>query len=72
MKSDKFRHLAERRVNNAIKQLRLIGNLANSNAYEYTDDQTKKIFAALNGEIDRIQSKFKTASSGVQEGSFSL
>ena len=72
MKSENFKRLAERRVNNAVKQLRLIGNLANPNAYEYTDDQIKKICAALNGEMDRLQSKFKTASNSTEEASFSL
>ena len=33
MKSEKFKTLAGRRVNNAIKQMRLIGNLANPSAY---------------------------------------
>ena len=72
MKSDKFKQLAGRRVTNAIKQIRLVGNLANQNAYEYTDDQVKKIYAALGGEMSRMQSKFKTASSSVQDDSFSL
>ena len=39
MKAEKFKALAEKRVNNAIKQLQLIGNLSNTSSYEYTDEQ---------------------------------
>ena len=72
MKSEKFKSLAERRVNNAIKQIRLIGNLAKPNTYEYTDEQVKKICSVLQSELSTMQSKFKSASAGSGEKSFSL
>ena len=62
MKDEKFKSLAERRVNNAIKQMRLIVNLANPSAYEYSDDQVKKIVSTLKGELDRVQSRFNSVS----------
>ena len=42
-KEEKFKRLANARVNNAIKQLELIGNLSNSASYDYTDDEVRKI-----------------------------
>ena len=72
MKSDKFRSLAERRVNNAIKQIRLVGNLANPNSYEYTEEQVRNISRALKTEIDTMQSRFKSASSSNGESAFTL
>ena len=42
----KFKKLAEKRVNNAIKQLKLVGILSNKNNYTYTDEQAKRIFAS--------------------------
>lgn len=72
MKSEKFKSLAERRVNNAIKQIRLVGNLANPNAYEFTDEQVKKICNTLQNELSGMQSKFKAVSTGSSDKSFSL
>ena len=39
MNDDKFKILAEKRVNNAIKQIRLVSNLSNKNSYSYEDNQ---------------------------------
>ena len=38
----KFKELAEKRVNRAIKDLQLIGNLANKSNYSYTEADAKK------------------------------
>ncbi len=43
-KRDKFKRLAEKRVNNAIKSINLVGNLSNKNIYDYTDDDVSRIF----------------------------
>ena len=58
-KKKKFRELAEKRVNNALKNIQLIGNLSNTRAYEYDDDDIKKIFKSLKEEIAIAESKFK-------------
>ena len=59
-KKSKFRELAEKRVSNALKQIQLIGNLANTRAYEYEEDEVKKIFKSLKEEISLAESKFKS------------
>ena len=56
---DKFTKLAEMRVNNAIKQLQLIGNLSNRNRYSYKNEQIKSIFSALTAELDKARQRFK-------------
>jgi len=57
-KQDKFIELAERRVQNATKQLELIGNLGNPNFYISDDDQKEKIRLhlekILNQQLDRL------------------
>lgn len=58
-KREKFVRLAELRTNNAIKQIRLIGNLSNKNNYEYTEDDVRKIFKVLKEEIELVEKKFK-------------
>lgn len=58
-KRDKFVKLAEKRTSNAIKAIRVIGNLGNRSAYEYDDADVKKIVKALNAEIDSLQDRMK-------------
>lgn len=57
-KRKKFIELTEARVTRAIKDMRLIGNLANRNAYDYTEDDVRKIFRALAKELDLAKSRF--------------
>jgi hypothetical protein len=57
-KRDKFVSLATKRVNRAIRDLRLIGNLSNRSAYSYTEEDVKKITRALQREIDAIKTRF--------------
>ncbi|MDD3480896.1 MAG: hypothetical protein PHW75_01565 [Patescibacteria group bacterium] len=56
---EKFRRLANIRVNNALKQIGLIGNLSNKSSYEYTDDDIRKIFAELEGALKASKMKYK-------------
>ena len=60
---EKFKKLAEKRVNNAIKYIRLIGNLSNKSNYSYTDDQVEKIFRTLNREIKEAKVRFQEGDS---------
>ncbi|RMF17377.1 MAG: hypothetical protein D6761_04385 [Candidatus Dadabacteria bacterium] len=70
-KRDRFVRLAERRVNKALKDIRLIGNLSNRAAYSYTQEDVKKIFRALQREIEAAHSRFTDAERGA-EGDFKL
>ncbi len=58
-KREKFVELAEKRVNNTLKQIQLVGNLANKKAYDYNEDQINKIFSALKNELRVAENKFK-------------
>lgn len=57
-KRAKFVELANKRVNKAIAQLRLVGNLSNKAAYEFTDDDARKIVKALQKEVETLKAKF--------------
>ncbi len=70
-KTDKFIFLANKRVNKAIKVLKLIGNLANKKNYSYSDEQVKKIIKALQKEVDSIRHNFQNSES-VGQDSFIL
>lgn len=58
-KVQKFERLAEKRVSEAIKKLRLIGNLSNKNNYSYTDDHIKQLIEALETEMRILKSRFR-------------
>ena len=70
-KREKFVRLAENRVNKALKDVQLIGNLSNRNAYEYTDDDIRKIFGALQGGLNGAKARF-SKESGDAGGEFRL
>lgn len=70
-KRSKFVELAEARVNRAIKDIRLIGNLANRGAYSYEDEDVKKIFRALQKELDAAKARF-SGDSGGKDNEFTL
>ena len=57
-KEQKFKRLAEVRVNNALQKIKLIENLA-SPSYSYTPEQIEKIITALKASIAEIEQKFQ-------------
>ena len=68
---DNFVRLAEKRVNNAIKTLRLIGNLSNRSNYSYTDEDVNKIFRTLERELKSARARFENGK-GTDTPSFTL
>lgn len=67
-KSEKFERLAIQRVNSAINQIRLVGNLGNKNLYSFTDNDRKKIIRALNDAVKECDSRLK----GTEKKDFKL
>ena len=58
-KRDKFVRLAEARVSKAMQAIRLVGNLNNRSAYDYSEDDLKKIVKALTSEVDAMVARFR-------------
>jgi len=54
----KFVELAEKRVNRALKDIKLIGNLSNRSNYSYEDKDAKAIIAALNKAVSEVKARF--------------
>lgn len=48
-----------KRVTDTIKKIRLIGNLANKNNYDYSDLHVKQIIDALENELRLLKNRFK-------------
>jgi len=68
---DRFVRLVNARVNRALKDIQLIGNLSNRSNYQYTDRDVELIFRALNDELKSCRSKF-TTDAGAKSDKFSL
>lgn len=71
-KRSRFVGLGQARVTKATQMLRLIGNLANPNNYEYSEDDVQKIFSALDAEMKLLKAKFHTAMSKKAKDEFKL
>lgn len=63
-KADRFRRVAEARVNKIIKVIRLLGNCSGTSVYAYTDAQVAYIFSALQSELDKAKRRFRKPSLG--------
>lgn len=57
-KRERFKRIAEARVNKILDMMRLLGNCASPSNYEYTDEDIKKIFNALERELKNTKNKF--------------
>ena len=67
-KRERFKSLAERRVNYVIDKLRLIGNLSDTRHYEYTNKDKDLIITALQKELNNVKSRFQSSSSKKESG----
>ena len=57
-KKERFRRLAEARVNKILHLFRLLGNLSWEGNYDYTREQVEKIFTTLQLELTKTKIRF--------------
>ncbi len=55
---ERFKRLATARTNTVLQKLKVLGNCANRQAYEYTEEEIDKIFASVDKYLKSIKSKF--------------
>ena len=56
---ERFERLAQRRVTETLRRLRLVGNLANRRNYDYTEDHVRQILEALEAEMRQLKQRFR-------------
>lgn len=71
-KSERFIRIAEARTNKIIDMIQLLGNCANRASYDYTRDDVKKIFSAIESELRAAKAKFDIGESEIKEKKFTL
>lgn len=57
-KHERFRRLATQRTNAVLHRLQVLENCANIQLYEYSNEDVKKMFRALESELRRVKAKF--------------
>lgn len=55
---ERFKRLATLRTNEILKRLKILGNCANRQIYEYTEDDIETIFSAIERKIKEVKTKF--------------
>lgn len=58
-KRERFKRVAENRTNRIIESIRLLGNCANKSNYEYSEEEIKKIFSAIESELRETKQKYQ-------------
>ena len=61
-RDDRFKRVAEKRVNIILDKLRILSQLSDKRNYTYTDSQVAKIFRAIDDELKVARSKFQNGS----------
>ena len=57
-KKEKFVRIAEARTNKIIDMIKLLGNCSNKAVYDYSKEDIKMIFSALEDELKIARAKF--------------
>ena len=57
-KRERFVRIAEARTNKILEMMRLLGNCSSKGNYEYSEEDIKKIFGALERELKNTKNTF--------------
>jgi len=61
-KEEAFRRLATKRTNAVLERIRVLGHCANPQLYEYSEEDVKKIFHAIEKELRIVKIRFQNSS----------
>ena len=61
-RQEAFRRLATKRTNAVLERIRVLGHCANPQLYEYSEQDVKKIFRAIEKELKVAKMKFQNSS----------
>jgi hypothetical protein len=65
-KKEKFKVVASRRIQNALDHLTALNKCANTDKFEYGEDQVNKMMKELKSKVETIDKHFRD---GLQNGS---
>ncbi len=61
-RQEAFRRLATKRTNAVLERIRVLGHCANPQLYEYSEQDVKKIFRAIEKELKIVKIRFQNSS----------
>jgi histidinol phosphatase-like PHP family hydrolase len=61
-KEEAFRRLATKRTNAVLERIRVLGHCANPQLYEYSEQDVRKIFRAIEKELKIVKTRFQNSS----------
>lgn len=57
-RTQRFKRIATKRTNDIIRRIRILGNCSNRSAYDYTEQEVNRIFAAIGKELKSSNARF--------------
>lgn len=60
-KDEAFRRLASRRTEAVLERIRILANCANTQLYEYSEEDVERVFRAINRELRVAKAKFSNS-----------
>lgn len=70
-RSNRFRRLATARGDRLIREISLLGNLANRKNYDYTPDEVEQLFRPIERELQEVRALFDPATPSSRKVTFS-
>jgi len=64
-KKERFKRIAEKRVQNIIHAIRNLSGLSNKKVYEWETEQLEKIWKAIDKEVENCKNSFKDPESKI-------
>jgi len=64
-KEERFKRIAEKRVQNIIHAIRNLSGLSNKKVYEWETEQLEKIWKAIDKEVENCKDSFKNPDSKI-------
>lgn len=55
---ERFKRLATLRTNEVLKRLKVLGNCANRQSYEYSEKDIESIFSTIERKVKEVKMKF--------------
>ena len=59
---ERFKRLATKRTNEVLRKLKVLGNCANRQVYDYSREDVNKIFNVIHQKVKEIEAKFRASS----------
>lgn len=69
-RNERFRRLAATRGDRLIREISLLGNLANKKNYEYTPEEVDALFQPIESEIKEVRALFDPEAPSTRKVSF--